>query len=88
MVEQFSEKCCLLFVVSKGFGAVFTSKTLLAQYRPVRLHVTVFNVHGPIIFASGSFGAVFVNLLSAFMPDYFLCIYVSCGSSMWRRVFT
>ena len=65
MVEQFSEKGCLFFVVSKGFGAAFTSKSLHAQYRPVRIHVTVFKEHGPVIFTSGSFGDVFVNLLFA-----------------------
>ena len=65
MVEQFSEECCLFFVVSKGFGAAFTSKSLLAQYRPGRLHVTAFKEHGPVIFTSGRFGAVFVNLLFA-----------------------
>ena len=43
----------------------FTSKSLLAQYRPVRLHVSVFKEHGPFFFTSGSFGAVFVNLLFA-----------------------
>ena len=65
MVEQFSEKCCLFSVVIKGFGAVFTGKSLLAQYRPVRLHVTVFKEHGPVKFTSGSFGAVPANLLFA-----------------------
>ena len=50
-------------VVGKGFGAVFTSKTLLAQYSPVRLHVPFFKEHGPVIFTSGSFGNFFVNLL-------------------------
>ena len=36
---QFSEKCCLFFVVSKGFGAAFTSNSLLALYRPIWFHV-------------------------------------------------
>ena len=65
------EKCCLFFVVSTGFGAAFTSKSLLAQYRPVWLHVTVFKEHGPVYFASGSLSAVFVNLLYAlFFPGW------------------
>ena len=62
---QFSEKCWLFFVVSEGFGAAFTSKSLLAQYRPVWFHVTVFKELGPVNFTSRSFGAVFVNLLFA-----------------------
>ena len=62
---QFSEKCWLFFVVSEGFGAAFTGKSLLAQYRPVWFHVTDFKELGPVDFASGSFGAVFVNLLLA-----------------------
>ena len=65
MVEQFSETCCLFFVISKGFGAAFTSKSLLAQCRPVRLHVTVFKEYGPAIVTSGCFGAVVVNLMFA-----------------------
>ena len=63
MVEQFSEKCCLFFVVSKGFGAAFTSKSLLAQYRPVWYHVTDFKELGLVNFANGSFGAVFCQFV-------------------------
>ena len=57
--EHFTGGC------EKGGAVLFTSKSLLAQYRPVRLHVTVFKEHGPVNFTSGSFGAVFVNLLFA-----------------------
>ena len=63
--EGNSEKRWLFFVVSEGCGAAFTSKSLLAHCCPMRLHVTDFKELRPVYVASGSLGAVFVNLLSA-----------------------
>ena len=66
-----SEKRWLFFVVSEGCGAAFTSKPLPAHYCPMWLHVTDFKELGPVYVASGSLGAVFVNLLYAlFRPGW------------------
>ena len=69
--EGNSEKRWLFFVVSEGCGAAFTSKSLLAHHCPIWFHGTDFKELGPVCVASGSLGAVFVNLLYAlFRPGW------------------
>ena len=65
------KKTLVVFVVSEGCGAAFTSKSLLAHYCPKWFRVTDFKELGPVNVASGSLGAVFVNLLYAlFRPGW------------------
>ena len=61
----------VVFVVNEGCGAAFTSKPLPAHKSPMWLHVTDFKELGLVYVASGSLGAVFVNLLPAlFRPGW------------------
>ena len=65
--RQFGETQVVFFVVNEGCGDAFSGKLLPAHLCPMWSHVTDFKELGLVYVASGSLGAVFVNLLSAFL---------------------